>query len=131
MIARDELRALSDAFEEARPRIDAALEHSLGEYTTDDLKDMVMRGRATLWHTEGYSGVTKVVDFPRKRWVAVIAAGGSLEALRSLAKPGGAFEQYAQAVGADGIIIEGRKGWGRAFAPYGYKASTAQIVKEL
>ena len=122
---------LAEAFVAAKPRLQAALDRAGGEYDLDDIWDMVARRDAQLWHNEAFSGVTQVVIYPRKKVVLVHLAGGDLDALLEAAGPGGDLEKFAKIVGADGIEIQGRRGWVRAMADIGYREQYVRVYKEL
>ena len=122
---------LAEAFVAAKPRLQAALDRAGGEYTLDDIWDIVASGEGQLWHNDEFSGVTQVIDYPQKKVVLVHLAGGDLDALLKAAGPGGDLEKFAKIVGADGIEIVGRRGWVRAMADIGYREQYVRVYKEL
>lgn len=122
---------LAEAFVAAKPRLQAALDRAGGEYTLDDIWDIVASGEGQLWHNDEFSGVTQVIDYPQKKVVLVHLAGGDLEALQEVARPGGDIERFARIVGADAIEIQGRRGWVRALAESGYHEKAVRVFKEL
>lgn len=122
---------LAETFVAARPRLEAALEYSGGEFDIDDIWRLVASGEGQLWHTEDFSGVTEVIHYPQKKVVLVHLAGGKLEALQEMARPGGDIERFARMVGADAIEIQGRRGWVRALAGSGYHEKAVRVFKEL
>ena len=74
--------------------------------------------------------VTEVVDYPRRRALRVVFAGGEgmedwVEEVDQLLLVG------AKKVGAQGIEICGRAGWGRALRSLQYKVKYHTIVKEV
>lgn len=122
---------LAEIFVKARPRLEAALEYSGGEFDIDDIWRLVASEEGQLWHSDDFSGITEVIHYPQKTVVLVHLAGGNLEALQNMTRPGGDLERFAKLVGADAIEIQGRRGWVRALADHGYREKAVRVFKEL
>lgn len=122
---------LKEAFDAAKPRLEAALARSDGLYAIADIEALVMEERGQLWHGPEFSGVTEVINYPQKRVVVVHLAGGSLPGLKAAIKAGGDLDKFARIVGASAIMINGRRGWVRALAEDGYREVSVQVIKGL
>ena len=82
-----------------------------GEYTWQDVVEGVTSGNMQLWPAKDAAAVTQLWDFPNRRVLHVLAAGGSLETLKDMQASAAAF---AKANGASALTVEGRRGWIRA-----------------
>jgi hypothetical protein len=122
---------LTETLAEARPRLEAALAHASGLFSIDDIEAMVLNEDGQLWHSEGFSGVTEIIDYPQKRVVHVHLAGGKMAALKDAIAPGGDLDRFAGIVGAQAITINGREGWARVLVDDGYRVSSVHLIREL
>jgi len=111
-----------------RPWIEAALEHGHGGHTFDDVASMILTGRLQLWPAERGCLVTEIVVYPRCKVLNVFLGGGEID---QLADMHGDVIAWAKAQGCTMATIQGRKGWERAFAKYGWKHAHTVLTKEF
>ena len=112
-----------------KDHIEAALKFADDSHTFDDIKKGVERGDLQFW--PGFSSViiTEIIQVPRYRALNLFLAGGNIPELQSML-PG--VEEFAEQVGADRIILNGRKGWLRSFLVHdGYAEKTVVMEKKL
>lgn len=98
--------------ENARPFIEAALEHSGGSHNFEDIVDGILSGEMQLWATDKAALVTEIHLCPRKTRFHVFLAGGDLTEIRRLAP---ILTEWAKGQGCQQITLTGRKGWERSF----------------
>lgn len=121
-------RRIYDKFEASRHHLQAALDRGHGEMALTDVLDRLLDGDLQLWSSPEYAAVTEVINYPQKRVVLVHLAGGSME---GVVGDEGDLVKFAQAVGATGIKIIGRRGWVKALADRGYHESSVSLFKEV
>ena len=108
------------------------LEPAIGKpasHTKQHVWDKIASGQADFWPMERSAIVTNFLRYPTglvdgNGWLA----GGDWDELRGWIP---IIEQHMKAHGADRVLIRGRPGFQRTFAPYGYRLYGVQIVKEL
>ena len=114
--------------ERCRPWIEAALVHANGTHIWADIVAMIETGRVQLWPAPDGCIVSEVVEYPRKRVLNVFLGGGSLE---QLADMHGDVIAWAKVQGCTAATIQGRKGWERAFKPYGWQHTHTTLTKDF
>lgn len=92
--------------------IESALPYCHGNYEWDDVVTFCLDGRMQLWPGERSAAVTTISQYPRRKGLTVIFAGGDLEELRAVLAP--QIEDWARTIGCDHITVIGRAGWVRA-----------------
>lgn len=115
--------------EKYRKQIEAALSYSDDSHSFDDIKEGVRQGTLQFW--PGFSSVviTEVIVFPRYKALNLFLAGGNLIELQAMLPE---IENYARHVGADRIVLTGRKGWLRSFMVHeGYAEKLVVMEKKL
>src|SRR6056297_1393818 len=91
-----------------REGIEAALNHSGGTHTFEDVAMMVLESRAQAWVNGGSIAVTEIVEYPRKRVLhCFLAAGKASEIIEMM----DSATAWGQAMGCRGFTLAGRKGW--------------------
>lgn len=108
--------------------IEAALEHTGGTHTIDDVREAIEARQAFVLAGKRSALVCEVQTFPRLQSFHVWLAGGDLAELRS-SQP--QLEDYARRLGCSRISIAGRRGWVRAIEDLGYREKYTTIVKEI
>lgn len=103
--------------EEKRARLAKALEYGGGTHTVDDVVELCRQGKARCWDNEGGLIITEVHAFPRLRAVHYWTISGVLPDCLALDEP---ISKWAISEGCSVATATGRKGWGRAGAPYGW-----------
>lgn len=123
--------ALDPVVEWARckPWIEAALEHSPGLETIEDVERNIERGFYTFWPAENCAVITRVDDYPEARAMMAVHGGGDLQELLTIVIP--QLEDFAACNGFDYFGGEGRKGWARALESRGYELAFITMLKSL
>lgn len=128
MTRREQLQDLSAKFDSVAHLLQPAVDAGIAGMALEDYKEHVMLGNMQLWISDGYAGVTEVINSPRSRVVLVHLVGGKLD---SLLADHGDLEKFAELVGATGIEIVGRRGWTRVLADRGYVEAAVHLYKEV
>lgn len=129
MLSREEQIDRMHSAIEVADRIEMALAKGHGLLAIDDIVEGVATGAMELWRHANYVMVTEVIDYPKKRVVFVHAAEGELESIQEVAE--GGLVEYAQEVGASGILFAGRYGWVKALKAQGYGGELAVLFREV
>lgn len=111
-----------------RPWIEAALEHSGGTHTFDDIVGAVYAGQMQFWPAESACAVTEIVNFPRRKVLHIFLAGGEMQEIVDMDGPAADF---AKANGCTAMTIAGRRGWKKILAEKGYEESYTALIKEI
>jgi hypothetical protein len=112
-----------------RQQIEAALKFADDSHSFEDIAASVKKGELQFW--PGFSSVviTEIMQFPRYRALNLFLAGGNIPELQSML-PG--IEEFAESIGADRIVLTGRKGWLRSFLVHeGYGEKMVTMEKKL
>jgi len=104
--------------ERCREWIESALEYSGGTHVFEDIVRGIGNGKMQLWPAPKGCLVTEIIDYPRKRVLNVFLGGGEFEQLADMHTD---VIAWAKSHGCVGAMITGRKGWERAYRPYGWK----------
>ena len=120
---------MTPAHEWARCRhwIEAALAHSPGLETIEDVERAIERGSYQVWFGRDCCAVTEIADYARARALMVVHGGGDMGELLDELEP--AMCAFARAQGCTLIMGTGRKGWERAAGPRGYRFGWLTMVK--
>lgn len=100
-----------------RKYIEAALKHSGGTHTFDDVEKAINEGIMQLWPASNSAAVTEIIQYARKKVLNVFLAGGDLEEIMNGI---GAVTEWAKAQGCDSVTLYGRKGWERVLDAHGF-----------
>lgn len=103
---------------EYRNQIEAALRHSGGTHTFDDVVQMLVEARAQAWVNGSSIAITEVVVFPRKRMLHCFLAGGKASEIIEMMP---SAMQWGADNGCSEFTIAGRRGWQRVLSKYGWK----------
>lgn len=123
------MNLLRDEFEFARPWIEAAVAHTGGTHTAEDVLNGILNGHLVLWATCECCAVTEIEFYPRRKNCHIFLAGGNLKALSELL---GQIEKYAREMGCSAVTLTGRKGWARTFlAGRGYEEKWITLARDL
>ena len=93
-----------------------------------DLAGALRAGRVRIWMGEGAVLATELADEPEGPGLHVWLAAGRLAAVLAL-RPG--LEAWARGAGCVRITLDGRKGWARVLAPFGYTRAGHEIERRL
>ena len=97
-------------FEQVRELLQKPIDRGLGEYTIDQIRDLVISGRQQLWVLTG------AVPHTIKKWFDT-----SVDAL----------EEFGRLNGANHLIFYGRRGWRKLYEKRGYREYYVAMSKEL
>jgi hypothetical protein len=112
-----------------------------GRYEAADLYDQCVRGEKQLWLAVDTADrailaiiFTEIAVYPRGRYGRLFALTGVqmrrwLPGLADVTQPN-AIADFFRAQGCIGVEATGRRGWGRALEPYGYRMH-ATLDREL
>ena len=110
------------------PWIGAALGYARGTHLIDDVKTMVVEGRAH-FHPFGSSAVvTEFLVYPRMKTLHFWLCGGELAALIA-AEP--LIAAWGAANGCTRFTTAGREGWRRALKGRGYASAWHVCMRDL
>ena len=108
--------------------LEPALKAGRDSDTREDIEQQIATARAQLWLGEGGALVTQLIKADQGRFVHCWLGGGSLRALLDMR---GGIEAWGRSMGCDFASIDGRKGWDRVFARFGYERAGLEMVKRL
>lgn len=94
--------------------------------TEEELVAEIEANRATLWCGDGSAMVMQLLTPPPT--LHIWHAGGNLDDLLSLR---GGMEAWGRSQGCKLVTINGRKGWARVLAPFGYERDGDELRKVL
>ena len=111
-----------------------ALEHGLGEYSIEDIKESCKSKDMQLWvkmdrEVKG-AFVTKIAKYPQKNLLCVILLGGD-EFQEWRDEADALLNAFGKEHNCEYIELFGRKGWGRALKDIDYKEITRLFAKEI
>jgi GNAT superfamily N-acetyltransferase len=121
----------SEAWARCLPYIQAALAHSGGTHTIEDVVDGIEDGRFRFWPGGRSAAVTQTWDEPRLRTLNIWLAGGDLRELRAM---GVAIEEWARSHGYGRVVAGGlshKRGWLRVAAALGFESRWTTYAKDL
>ena len=126
--ARRPIISAQSEWARCRPWIVAALAHSPGLETIEDVERLIGERVYQFWPGERSAAITEIVEFQRTRALMVRHAGGNMDELVSMCP---SIEEFARAMGCMKIMGEGRSGWKRIFEGLGYRLAFITMEKDL
>ena len=114
--------------ERCRPWIEAALAHSGGTHTFQDIADGIASGHMQLWPAPKGCAVTQIVVYPRKRTLHIFLAGGEMDQLFDMDESAIA---WGRAQGCSAMTLSGRMGWQRALKSRGWKTTMVEMERDI
>jgi len=117
------------------PFVSKALEYSLNEHNSEDLKKKMINGEYLLLGFYEGDKILSIVSaelltYPRKKIVNIVtAAGSSME--KWLDEWWRAIKILAKEQGAQEITVSGRSGWLKALKKYGFKQQYTVLAVKL
>lgn len=99
-------------------------------YTVEAVETELAANNAMLWLGERSCVVTTLTDFPSvgERVIEVWLAGGDLEEIKDMIPQ---IEAWAVQAGCTQAEVNGRLGWVRTLAPFGFEYLTTTVRKFL
>ena len=105
-------------FDRCAPWLQAAIDKGWNTHNLTDVRNMVEGGTAQLWPAERGAMVTEIVNFPQRRVMNVFLAGGELDQILAMEADAIGWSKHW---GANGVMLNGRKGWERVLAARGWR----------
>lgn len=109
--------------------IAAALKHSPGFETIEDVERLIEEGKYSFWPGANCAAICEVVQFAQKKALIVVHGGGDLGELIGEMEP--ALGDYGRSLACDVIMGTGREGWKRVCENHGYRFGWLVMVKDL
>ena len=113
-------------WEQAKPHLEKALEHSDGEFKIDDVLQFLLDRAMQLWvlydistHDVVMAGCTEIIDYPRSKICRVVLMGGLSMDLWQAQTP--VFEDWAREQGCTQMETLVRKGLAKKLTGLDYK----------
>lgn len=101
-----------------RPWIEAAIEHSSGVISIEDVEAGIAKGTMQFWPGQRSAAVTEIAVYPRTKHLLVMLAGGDMEEIISMIP---SFKFFGKAHGCEKLVEAGRAGWERVLKGRGWK----------
>jgi hypothetical protein len=116
--------------EEAQARMAKALQWGGPTHRISDIAALIRDGKAQWWQSAGGDGmiVTEIEQFPLLKAVRFWLIFGDLKECLSLDQE---INAWARDQGCTMAVATGRRGWGRAAAPLGWKPHLFTFYKPL
>lgn len=119
----------ADEWSRCRGWIAAALEHDGGFYSLPDIERLIAEGHAHFWAGERSAAITQFWWMPRCKVLNMWLAGGDMSELIEKLFPSAQYWAIQQ--DCSKIMLAGRPGWARVFAPLGFKPLSTILIKDL
>lgn len=120
---------LEQEWSRTRHWIDAALAHSPGLETLEDVERLLSDGRYMLWTSERCAAVTEIAEYASRKVIVIVHAGGDKAELINEMEP--RIAEFGVGQGCDMIAVTGRHGWQREGERHGYRLGFVTMVKDL
>jgi hypothetical protein len=98
--------------------IEAAIEHSSGIISIEDVEAGIAAGNMQFWPGQRSAAVTEIAVYPRTKHLLVVLAGGDMEEIISMIP---SFKFFGKAHGCEKLVEAGRAGWERVLKGRGWK----------
>lgn len=118
-----------DEWQRCRGWIEDALEHDGGFYKIEDIERLIGEGNAHFWAGERSAAVSQFWWMPRCKILNLWLAGGDMTELVDVLFP--IAQTWAIHQDCSRIMLAGRPGWQRVFAPHGFKLLSTVLLKDL
>lgn len=103
-----------------------ALEYNGGTQTLDQVLEGLQSGQFQFWGSDVAAVVTEINRLPNKTFINIVLGGGDLTELKVIEN---AIAEYARSMRFDGVMLVGRRGWGRVLP--GYEEQATIYLKEF
>jgi hypothetical protein len=98
--------------------IEAAIEHSSGLLSIEDVERSIEAGNMQFWPGKACAAVTEVAVYPQSKHLMIVLAGGNMEEIISMIP---SFKWFGAAHGCTKLVEAGRPGWERVLRSRGWK----------
>lgn len=122
-------------WEFANPFIKRALDHTMGEFTAENFKQLCINRIVQLWLVNSENRIvgaitTEIVQYPNRKHCRVITiAGSNFSEWINLADD--TLSNWSKSQNCDALETYVRKGFVPKLEPIGYKQKHAVMIKEL
>lgn len=106
----------------------SAIERGGDTHTFQDVMRKIFAGDFQLWLGPEGAAVTQVIDFPQKRVIHVLYAGGKMGQIIDFQESAAA---WGKAIGCSEMTLSGRFGWQRVLDKHGWKPQTVVMGLEI
>jgi len=107
-----------------------AHEQSMGEYTLEEIFDMLADGSAQAWNVDKLYAITSINRYAYGKVCCIWLMGGRMEQ-SALEKGLEMISAFAKHNACKYIEVMGRKGWVKKLAPLGFTESYTVVHKPL
>ena len=121
--------SFADELARCKPWIEDALVHCGGTHTIEDIEAEISAGALQFWPGKNCAGVTRFVETPQLKILAIFLTGGDLDEILTGLEP--AFVDWAKASGCSRIVETGRRGWEKVLGPRGYQVTGITMMKVI
>jgi hypothetical protein len=123
------------AWEYVEDYIADSLKHGVGEYTTDDIKQLCQSKQMQLWikwDDEEVKGafVTQILNYPQMKILLVLLLGGN-DFIKWRDEVDEVLQRFGKEHNCKFVEFFGRKGWGNYLKDINYKEQVRMFSKEI
>ncbi len=115
-------------WERLSPLIQQALDRDGNTHSLEDLKKLVLSGKAQFWPTKNSVGISEILSTPKCRTLSVWLAAGKMDEVLELAE---AAAKFGKSQGCQKMRVSGRKGWERVMRYIGYSFKNITLERIL
>ena len=115
-----------EEFERLKPQIENALSYNAGIQTLEDVRRKLEDGSFKLWSSKDSVLIIESMILGGNKYVVVALGGGDLEQIKKMLNQ---VEDESKKLGFYGVMIIGRRGWGKVLSNYEEKATV--FIKEI
>jgi len=126
---------VEQAWEYVEDYIADSLKHGVGEYTTDDIKQLCQSKQMQLWikwDDEEVKGafVTQILNYPQMKILLVLLLGGN-DFIKWRDEVDEVLLKFGKEHNCKYVEFFGRKGWGNYLKDINYKEQVRMFSKEI
>ena len=126
---------VEQAWEYVEDYIADSLKHGVGEYTTDDIKQLCQSKQMQLWikwDDEEVKGafVTQILNYPQMKILLVLLLGGN-DFIKWRDEVDEVLQRFGKEHNCKFVEFFGRKGWGNYLKDINYKEQSRMFTKEI
>ena len=126
---------VEQAWDYVEDYIEDALKHGIGEYTTEDIKQLCQLQQMQLWikwDDEEVKGafITQILNYPQLKVLLVLLLGGN-EFIKWRDEVDEVLLKFGKEHDCKYVEFFGRKGWGNYLKDINYKEQVRMFAKEI
>jgi hypothetical protein len=126
---------VEQAWEYVEDYIADSLKHGVGEYTTDDIKQLCQSKQMQLWikwDDEEVKGafVTQILNYPQMKILLVLLLGGN-DFIKWRDEVDEVLQRFGKEHNCKFVEFFGRKGWGNYLKDINYNEQVRMFAKEI